>query len=55
MKRELQEKVFVAELQKRVQQLTTELDLDHIFVVGAISLLLHQIQMEFYEEDEKDE
>lgn len=52
MKREIQEAVFVEQVEKRIDQLATEFDLSYSFVVGALSLILHGIKQEYFEDDE---
>jgi hypothetical protein len=44
MRRELQEKVFVAEIRKRIFQLFDEFDLNTHFVIGALEMIVHEIK-----------
>lgn len=52
MKKELQEAAFTREIEKRIDQLATEFDLSYSFVVGALSLILHGIKAEYFEDNE---
>lgn len=52
MRRELQEAAFTREIEKRIDQLATEFDLSYSFVVGALSLILHGIKAEYFEDNE---
>ena len=55
MKRSLQEAVFVSEIERRIDQLAFELDLDYRFVVGALELIVHGIKNDFYTSTDKDD
>ena len=52
MKREIQEAVFVEQVEKRIDQLATEFDLSYAFVVGALNLIVYSIQKEYFEEND---
>lgn len=54
MKKELQEAAFTREIERRIDQLATEFDLSYSFVVGALSLILHGIKQEYFEDDGED-
>lgn len=52
MKRDLQEKVFVEQIERRIDQLTTEFNLSYHFIVGALELILHEIKDEYLHQEE---
>ena len=44
MRRELQEKAFMAEVRKRIEHLIDEFDLDAFFLIGALEMIIHEIK-----------
>lgn len=44
MRRNLQEKVFVAEIRKRIFHLVNELDLNAFFLIGALEMIIHELK-----------
>jgi hypothetical protein len=44
MRRELQEKAFMAEVRKRIDHLVDEFDLDAFFLIGALEMIIHEIK-----------
>ena len=50
MDKHQQEEIFINELEKRIDQLTKELDLTYPFVIGALSLIIHGIQNDYFED-----
>jgi len=52
--REEQENVFICEVEKRIDDLAAELDLDAYFVLGFLTRIIHNINRDLDEEDEND-
>jgi hypothetical protein len=44
MRRELQEKAFVAEVRRRIDHLVDEFDLDAFFLIGSLEMIIHEIK-----------
>jgi len=44
MRRDLQEKAFVAEIRKRIFHLVNEFDLNIYFLIGALEMIIHEIK-----------
>jgi hypothetical protein len=57
MRRELQEKAFLAEVRKRIDHLVDEFDLDAFFLIGALEMIIHEIKndIDLFSYDETEE
>jgi hypothetical protein len=44
MRRDLQEKAFLAEIRKRIFHLVNEFDLNAYFVIGALEMIIHELK-----------
>ena len=60
MDRDTQEDIFIREVEKRIDQLASELELDAYFVLGVLARISHKVQTdmdiddnEFKEEEDK--
>ncbi len=54
MTREEQENVFITEVEKRIDDLASELDLEAYFVLGFLTRIIHNINRDL-DEDESDD
>ena len=57
MRREIQEKVFQVEVQKRIDQLIDEFDLDPFFLIGSLEMIIHRIKndIDLFDDEETEQ
>ena len=53
MERDKQEDIFMRELDRRIDQLAAEFELDSYFVLGYLARTIHRIQRDMDVEDEQ--
>lgn len=52
MTRAQQEEIFIVEMQNKLSTLAQEFDLNTLFVIGALEMIVHGIKQDYYQEVE---